>query len=434
MSKSINYKTKFTSFENNSLFKKLDDLDQEFIREISLRLRFTFQEFRQVVQASRDLYMWGEGELKAWWQENTNTIDLTSANKKKIILSQLQTYLDQLKKQEKKYSDTSLFKPTYRKQNRIISNDTDKTINGMCPVASEKTICCNLQTIDAVENCVFGCSYCTIQTFYGKDILIQKDIKEKLDAIPIDPNRFYHFGTGQSSDSLAWGNRNGILDAHCNFAAEHPNILMEFKTKSDNINYFLETKIPENIVCSWSLNTPVIIETEEHFTASLDERISSARTLADKGIKVAFHFHPLVWYEGWIKDYPKIANRLINEFDLDEVLFISFGSITLIKPVIQKIRNLGNPTKTLQMEFVKDPHGKLTYPDNLKINMFKQMYEVFKPWRENIFFYLCMEKASIWEESLNYVYENNAEFERDFGRQTMNKIRINTKKPGQRIS
>jgi spore photoproduct lyase len=166
----------------------------------------------------------------------------------------------------------------------------------------------------------------------------------------------------------------------------------------------------------------VIIAAEEHFTVPLEERISSARALADKGIKVAFHFHPLVWYKGWREGYPKIAHVLMEEFKSDEVLFISFGSITLIKPVVQKIRLLGNPTKTLQMEFIKDPHGKLTYPDHMKIEMFKQLYDVFKPWREHVFFYLCMEKASIWEESLGYVYENNNDFEHEFGRQTMNKI------------
>jgi spore photoproduct lyase len=422
MTKTADYTIKFKTLEENSLFKNLDKWQQEFIKDISAKLRLTFQEFRQIVQAARDLDMWGEGDIKSWWQENVVAFDFPSINDKKDILNRLQIHLNQLKTQEKKYTDTSLFKPSYRNQNRIITNDVDKTIHGMCPVASEKTICCNLHTIDAVENCVFGCSYCTIQTFYGKDILIQKDIKEKLDAIPIDPDRFYHFGTGQSSDSLAWGNRNGILDAHCNFAAEHPNILMEFKTKSNNIKYFLETQIPENIVCSWSLNSPVIIETEEHFTAPLEERIASARALADKAIKVSFHFHPLVWYKGWKKDYQKIANLLMNEFDPQEVLFISFGSITLIKPVVQKIRDLGNPTKILQMELVKDPHGKLTYPDQKKIRMFKFMYESFRKWREDVFFYLCMEKEIIWRESFGYVYLSNDEFERDFGTQIMNKI------------
>ena len=426
MGKAVNYTIKFKSFENKTLFEKLDNGQQEFIKKISFKYRFTFQEFRQVVQASRDLNMWNEGNINSWWLENSNSNELSSSKEKKNILIQLQDYLDQLRKQEKVYSDNSHFKPKYRQQNLIVSDDSDKTIHGKCPVASEKAVCCNLHTIDAVENCVFGCSYCTIQTFYGKDILIQKDIKKKLDAIPINPNRFYHFGTGQSSDSLAWGNRNRILDAHCNFAAEHPNILIEFKTKSNNIKYFLETRTPENIVCSWSLNTPVIIENEEHFTAPLEERIASARAVADRGLKVAFHFHPLVWYEGWKKGYLEIANRLMDEFDTQEVLFISFGSITLIKPVVQKIRDLGNPTKTLQMELIKDPHGKLTYPDHIKTMMFKHMLEAFSTWQNKVFFYLCMEKASIWEDSFGYVYPTNEEFENGFGKKTMCKIGIKT--------
>ena len=77
------------------------------------------------------------------------------------------------------------------------------------------------------------------------------------------------------------------------------------------------------------------------------------------------------------------------------------------------------------MEFVKDPHGKFTYPDYIKIEMFKQMIDAFKPWKESVFFYLCMEKETIWEESLQYVYKSNDDFERDFGRQTMKKIGIN---------
>lgn len=374
-----------------------------------------------MAEASRDLTMWAEGDLQTWWQNQNKDTDLIKGNDKKRILNALQNHLDQLCSQEKVYSNNIDYKPRMREPNIVLSEEEDKNIYGMCPVASEKTVCCNLHTIDAVENCLYGCSYCTIQTFYEKDILFQKNIKMKLDQIAIDPDRFYHFGTGQSSDSLAWGDRHGILEAHCQFAAEHPNILMEFKTKSKNIKFFIENDIPKNVVCSWSLNTPVIIENEEHFTASLDERLRAARRLADSGTKVAFHFHPLVWHSGWREGYQRIVDQLIKSYNPEEVLFVSIGSITLIKPVIQKIRDLGNPTKTLQMQLVLDPHGKLTYPDNIKIAMFKHLYKAFEPWLDKVFFYLCMEKASIWEESIGYVYKSNKEFEREFGLQTMKK-------------
>ncbi|NUO84324.1 hypothetical protein HUU05_29980, partial [candidate division KSB1 bacterium] len=358
-----------------------------------------------------------------WWQAQAAQTRQQGPQLKKYLLQQLHTHLAALQNTPPAYNAEPLRRPKQREKSPLLTEESDKTIYGMCPVASEKTVCCNLRTIDAVENCIFGCSYCSIQTFYREQIIFDADFAAKLRAIPIAPERFYHFGTGQASDALAWGNRNGNLEALCRFAEEHPNVLMEFKTKSDNIGYFLERQPPKNLVCSWSLNSPAIIANEEHFTASLAQRIAAARTVADRGIKVAFHFHPLVYYQGWRTDYPAIATTLIARFQPEEVLFVSFGSVTLIKPVIQKMRELGHPTKITQAQLVADPHGKLTYTDEIKIALFKKMFEAFAPWHERVFMYLCMEKAAIWEQVWGHVYRSNEEFERDFGARTMSKVR-----------
>ncbi|MCH8981813.1 DNA photolyase, partial [candidate division KSB1 bacterium] len=360
-----------------------------------------------------------EGSLAEGWQTRSSGINLEGSQLKKHLLQNLQSYLKELKSKPKIYPEKGLSKPTQREKYNVVTEASDKKIYGMCPVASEETVCCNLRTIDAVENCAFGCSYCTIQSFYSDKFIFDADFAEKLKSIDLEPERFYHFGTGQSSDALLWGNRNGNLDALCKFAADNPNVLLEFKTKSNNVRYFLENEVPPNIVCSWSLNPPTIIQNEEHFTANLNQRLEAARLAADHGIKVSFHFHPMVYYHGWECDYPAIASRLTSDFTPREVLFISFGSITLIKPAIKKIRKLGNPTKILQMEMVPDPHGKLTYPDEIKIAMFSSMYHSFQAWHDKVFFYLCMEKASIWEKSFGYVYSNNEEFEKNFGEKTM---------------
>jgi len=422
MARSRDYSQKFKVLERNTTYEHLDRAQQDFVRCLAFTHHLTFQEFRQVAEASRDLSMWGEGNLEDWWNAQTAPAGSNGVVSKQRLLGDLQEHMRRLKQAPKHYPPGGLARPKKREKNRVITEKSDKKIHGRCPVASEKTVCCNLYTIDAVENCIFGCSYCSIQTFYGDRIVFDGEFAQKLKAIPVEPDRFYHFGTGQSSDALAWGNRNGILDALCGFARNHPNILLELKTKSDNIRYFLEREAPRNLVCSWSLNTPTIIDNEEHFTASLDQRIQAARRVADQGVKVAFHFHPLVYYQGWQSDYPEIAATLMEQFAPEEVLFLSFGSVTLIKPVIQKIRTLGYPTKILQMEMVADPHGKLTYPDAIKISMFNTMIESFQPWRDRVFMYLCMEKASIWENTLGYVYQNNEEFEEDFGVKTRWKL------------
>jgi spore photoproduct lyase len=210
-----------------------------------------------------------------------------------------------------------------------------------------------------------------------------------------------------------------MLDALFKFAQTHPNVLLELKTKSDNVSYLLENSVPRNLVCSWSLNTPTIVDNEEHFTASLDRRLRAARQVADCGVKVAFHFHPMVYYDGWRSDYTGVVDRIMELFSAGEVSFISMGSVTLIKPVIKKIRELGNATRIHQMEMVADPHGKLTYPDSIKIEMFAAMYEALAPWRGDVFTYLCMEKTEIWQQALGYAYPSNEEFEREFARCTM---------------
>lgn len=422
MANNFDYREKFAYFENQTRYKALAAHEQEFIRSIAFAHRFSFQEFRQIVEVMRDLTMWGEDDLARWWQEQASHTALTGTQLKKHLLQNLQTYLEELKITPKSYPQTGLLRPKQRESKPVTVEEFDKKIYGMCPVASESTVCCNLRTIDAVENCAFGCSYCTIQTFYSDKFAFDANFAEKLKAIPIQPDRFYHIGTGQSSDSLLWGNRYSILDALCQFAGSHPNVLLELKTKSNNVRYFLENEVPNNLVCSWSLNTPTIIQNEEHFTANYEERFAAARQVADQGIKVAFHFHPMVYYQGWDKDYPETAAKVMNDFHPEEVLFISFGSVTMIKSAIKKIRELGHPTKILQMEMVPDPHGKLTYPDDIKIAMFRTIYEAFEAWHDEVFTYLCMEKAIIWEKTFGYVYSNNEEFEQDFGRQTMCKL------------
>ena len=282
---------------------------------------------------------------------------------------------------------------------------------GYCPVASEGTRCCNLLTLDAVESCGFDCSYCSIQSFYNQNkIGFDKDFKQKLKNLELDPKQIYHIGTGQSSDSLMWGNKDGILDALFEFARNNPNVILEFKTKSNNIKYLVENEVPRNIIATWSLNTQTIIDNEEHLTASLEDRIKSARTLANKGILVGFHFHPIIQYENYLVEYQEIYEKLQELFKPSEVVMISFGTLTFIKPVIKKLRQRELKTKILQMPF-ESINGKQSYSLSIKKEMFKNAYDSFKVWHDKVYFYLCMEDHSLWKDIFGYEYSSNNQFE-----------------------
>ncbi|MFB6347387.1 MAG: hypothetical protein ABEK50_16820, partial [bacterium] len=80
--------------------------------------------------------------------------------------------------------------------------------------------------------------------------------------------------------------------------------------------------------------------------------------------------------------------RIMDLFDPAEVCYVSFGSVTLIKPAMKKIREKGFSTKILQMPMDRDPHGKITYPDDQKVKMFSRLYSSFSGWQGKVFFYL----------------------------------------------
>ena len=98
----------------------------------------------------------------------------------------------------------------------------------------------------------------------------------------------------------------------------------------------LKIDMPDNVFVSWSLNPQLFIDHEEHGTASLDQRLQAAKDLSEKGILVGFHFHPIVYYEGYEMDYRGIVQKVKSMFKPSQIAIISMGTLTFIKPAINK--------------------------------------------------------------------------------------------------
>ena len=414
--------SKLEQFQNDPVYSSLSSENKEFISLKSEEFGFSFQELKQIIDITTDLEMWQEGELSSIWDED-GTDKLNGKNLRQKLLKGITEKWEFLKQQSNDYSK---FKPQQIPPPKLdfVSQSDDSIILGNCPVASEKTRCCNLLTLDAVKNCGFDCSYCSIQSFYtdGK-IYLHKNLGARLKNLKLDPEKIYHIGTGQSSDSLMWGNKDGILDDIFAFARENCNVILELKTKSNAIGYFRNNDIPCNVLVTWSLNTDVIIDAEEHYTATLKERLDAARAVADMGILIGFHFHPIVEYKGWEKEYHSLIDYIQDNFSPDEVALISLGTLTFIKPVIKQLRRRKMKSKILQMPLA-DAEGKLSYPLDLKRRMFISVYNRFsEKWKEKVYFYMCMEDKSLWSDVFGRKYDSNEDFETDMKDHYMRKIK-----------
>ncbi|MEE9167191.1 MAG: hypothetical protein V3U24_07005 [Candidatus Neomarinimicrobiota bacterium] len=412
----IDYARRFSSFSDQALYQSLDERLRLYVREMGFRYQLTFQELRQMTEISVDLHMWDE-----------EPIHVPGRPSKEEMLQTVKDRWLALREEETRYPSKPSARPfsPESKKKTLAVNQGNNGVFGMCPVASEKTVCCNLHTIDTVQGCGFGCSYCSIQTFYDPgSIAVDNNLSEKLANISLNPERNYHICSGQSSDSLLLGNQNGILDAQFEFARMNPNVLLELKTKSKNVRYLIEADVPPNVFVSWSLNPQLIIDNEEHRTASQEQRLDAARRVADRGIRVAFHFHPMIYYRGWKEDYSRLIQNVLSLFSPEEVVMVSFGTLTFIKSAIKNLRLTGLPSKVLQIP-MEETAGKYSYSIGTKEEMFRTAWDEFRPWQDRVFFYLCMESRELWESVFGFCYDSNEEFEQAMLQDLAHKLRIN---------
>jgi spore photoproduct lyase len=382
---------------------------------------FTHSQKEILKKIKKDFIIWNVGDFEEFFPDELLQKNLNPKELAKHIFKHYQKIHKDFQNSQIDYKN---FDPNYKPEKfKIESIKKDSLGLGACPVASEGTRCCNLYTLDAVESCGFDCSYCSIQSFYNQNrVVFDKTFKDKLKNLKLEKDKIYHIGTGQSSDSLMWGNREGVLEALFDFARENPNVILELKSKSDNISFLLENNIPKNIITTWSLNPQIIIDKEEHLTASLEQRLNSAKKISQKGNLVGFHFHPIIAYEGYLQDYGEIYKRLVSEFDPKLVAMVSMGTLTFIKPVLKRLHQRELKTKVTQIP-MRDVNGKKSYDYERKLEMFRSCYDGLKEWRGKVFFYLCMEEHTLWRDVFGYEFVSNNQFEEMMNSFYMAKIR-----------
>ena len=400
-----------------SIFSSLPSPVREKLDSLFSSIHFTRSEKLEIVKEEADLLEWKEESFVLSHPFISKGKDGRDGER---YISELRRHMKRLRESETDYSNFFPQKRSQGKTKKLMSDQKLVLSRCPCPVDGEKTRCCKLRTLDAVMQCAFGCSYCSIQAFYNEnEIRIVSNLREKLEAMEIGDD-VWHIGTGQASDSLLLGDDYGTLSALASFAEKHPNIVLEMKSKAGRDVF--NRPWPRNMVFTWSLNAPTIIEKEEHFTASLSERLRMAQKARDNGNLVGFHIHPMFYFKGWEKEYGEVVEAIVSNFRPEEICMIGIGTLTFTKAVIKRLREMGQESKVLQMELT-EAAGKYSYPLDKKEKMFRHIYASFpEEYRKGVFFYLCMEDPSLWKPVLEREYSSDKEFEMDMKKNYLRKI------------
>jgi spore photoproduct lyase len=155
-------------------------------------------------------------------------------------------------------------------------------------------------------------------------------------------------------------------------------------------------------ILAWSLNAEKVIQSEEKHTTTLTARLKAARRCVAWGYPVAFHFDPIVIYDGCEPDYQAVIQKLFSYIPPESIVWISLGTFRFIPALKQVIQERFPTSKIVYHEFIPGLDGKMRYFKPLRMNIYKKIMQWIKAAAPNVCVYFCMEDDEVWETCLGY--------------------------------
>jgi spore photoproduct lyase len=204
-------------------------------------------------------------------------------------------------------------------------------------------------------------------------------------------------GTGEVIDSLSLDPLTLYSRQLISFFRDFPSWRLEFKSKSSYVDQFLDVEHANNVIVSFSLNPQNIIESEEHGTASLQDRLHAAEKALAKGFLISFHLDPVIYHADWKNSYRNMVHEVTARFRPEDILVMSLGALRFQPEQRHLMRErFGLSSYVLQGEMFPGRDGKWRYDQALREEMFEFILSEFRQHSKDWKVFLCMETPETW--------------------------------------
>jgi spore photoproduct lyase len=273
-----------------------------------------------------------------------------------------------------------------------------------CP-GTRQYQCCGYRILHVGAYCVMDCAYCILQSYFHPPVLQffvnHDDMHRELDLL-FAQEQVVRIGTGEFTDSLIWERWTSLAQELVTAFSGQQRAVLELKTKTTAVDSLLGLDHQRKTIVAWSLNTERVIRKEERNTASLAKRLTAASRCAAAGYPLAFHFDPMVIYDGCEEDYRRVVAALFARIDPDDIVWLSMGSFRFmpaLKPIVER---RFPESKLVFGEFVPGLDGKMRYFNPLRIRLYRTLVDEIRRFAPDAAVYLCMEDESTWQRSFGF--------------------------------
>ena len=237
----------------------------------------------------------------------------------------------------------------------------------------------NFYYTSSIINCVYDCEYCYLQGVYSSgNIVIFVDIEKVFEEVEELYNKLktLYLCISYDTDLLAIENICGFSEKWYYFIEDKKDLKIELRTKSGNIDKFLNLKPLDNFIVAFTLSPENITLKNEKYTASFKNRVKAIKKLQEKGWKVRICIDPLIYSDNFEKNYSQMIEYLFNEIEKEKVIDVSIGVFRISKEYLKKMRNQNQNSEILYYPF-ECIDGVYTYSNKTKSYMINFIKEQF---------------------------------------------------------
>lgn len=242
-----------------------------------------------------------------------------------------------------------------------------------------------------VMNCVYDCEYCFLKGMYGSsNIVVFVNLEEYFTEIEkVLQQHPLYVCASYDTDLLALEPYLGVAKQWGEFARNHPDFLVEIRTKGTSIENVHALPAISNCIVACTISSDYVQRKYEHHTPSLDARLALLQQMMQEGYSVRVCLDPVIPVGNWKEDYGAVIEKLVNTLDIEKVRDFSIGTFRISKEYMKTMREQYPCSGLLQYPYVCE-NGFYHLPHEKDVEVWCKKALMEKGVRE--------EKIFIWKE------------------------------------
>lgn len=264
-----------------------------------------------------------------------------------------------------------------------------------------------------VMNCIYHCDYCYLQGMYPSGHLVVfvnlddyfAQVEELLKQHPV------YLCISYDTDLPALEPLLPITQRWVRFAAGHPSLTLEIRTKSGNPELFSSLKTAfedeqrrilsssagdsssmasmQNLVFAWTVSPEEITHTAEHGAAPLFLRKKALKAARAAGFSVRLCFDPMIYHSNWQDSYRALVSTLFEQdeeaLSSKDLWDVSIGVFRISTEYLKAMRKQRPDSALVQFPYISE-NGVSHYGSLSKsmVSYLKQLLQSHLP-EEQIF-------------------------------------------------